>query len=65
MQRTVVVHRAKLGEDNSLAEHYRRLSADDRMQDFLRIQQAYLVAMGYNEYPRIERVIQFRKIKLP
>lgn len=63
MQRTVVVHRAKLGYDNSLAEHYRRVSADDRMQDFLKIQRAYLVAMGYNEYPKIERVIQFCKME--
>ncbi|HMV37413.1 MAG TPA: hypothetical protein PKM44_15480 [Turneriella sp.] len=62
MERAVVISRAKLGEDNSLAEHYRSMNADERMQDFLKIQQTYLVAMGYTEFPPVERVIQFRKM---
>jgi hypothetical protein len=62
MERTPAIRRVKPGEDNSLAEYYRNMNADERMQDFLKIQQTYLVAMGYTEFPTVERVIQFRKM---
>jgi hypothetical protein len=62
MKRTLAVRRVKPGEDHSLADFYRNMSPDERMENFLQIQKNYLVAMGYTHFPRVERVIQFRKM---
>lgn len=49
--------------DDTMSAHYKNKSADERFRDFFAIQKTYLAAMGYKTFPRIERVVTFRKMK--
>ncbi|MBS0617388.1 MAG: hypothetical protein JSR44_04325 [Spirochaetes bacterium] len=61
--RDIQVLRIKLENDRTMADFYRTRSKDQKMQDFLALQQTHLAATGLTQFPRIERVITFRKMK--
>lgn len=50
-------------EHDDMVAYYRNLSAEDRMRDFLALQKAMFVAMGYKKFPQVERIIRLRKMK--
>ena len=49
--------------ENTMADYYRNKTSDERFHDFFLIQKTYLAAMGFKTFPKIERVITFRKMK--
>jgi hypothetical protein len=61
--RTVTATRISMQQADTMADHYREMTADERLRDFFLIQKTYLAAMGYKTYPKIERTITFRKMK--